>query len=214
MMFWEDRCAAWGRVLIFEQNIGKKTIMKKLMVMLAAVAMAACAQANVVKSYITVYEKDSNPADANASWYSCYFMTADAITTATGGSVDSVDAAAYAEWLQTNFADNKAATTSNASLVMPTSDSGYASQYNQYGFKYEVPPEQDKAFLAVCFFDNDTDHAFKIAKKTSQFYAFDDQECQGTGWTAAPSTEAIPEPTSGLMLLLGLAGLALKRKAV
>lgn len=211
-MFWEDRCAAWGRVSIFEQNGRKKNDMKKLMVMFLGVAMAACAQASW--SYITAYEKDSSPADANASWYSCYFMTADAITTATGGSVASVDAAAYAAWLQSNFADNKAATTSNASFVMPTSNYMYVSRYNQYGFDYEVPSEQSKAYLAVCFFDNDTDHAFKIAKKTSQFYAFDDQECQGTDWTPAPSTEAIPEPTSGLMLLLGLAGLALKRKAV
>ena len=34
----------------------------------------------------------------------------------------------------------------------------------------------------------------------------------GTGSATAWSTAAVPEPTSGLLLLLGMAGLALKRK--
>ena len=33
-----------------------------------------------------------------------------------------------------------------------------------------------------------------------------------TGWTAVASTPVIPEPTSGLLLLLGVAGLALRRR--
>ncbi len=47
------------------------------------------------------------------------------------------------------------------------------------------------------------------AKATSQAAAFDASAgYQGAGWYAA----AVPEPTSGLLMLLGIAGLALKRK--
>lgn len=185
--------------------------------MLAAVAMAACAQANLVNSSITAYEKDSSPAVANASWYSCYFMTADAITTAAGGAVASVDAAAYTTWLQSNFADNKAATVSNASFTMPTDNASYNDNRGQYIFSYDDASglPGGTMYLAVCFFDNQTDSAFKIIDYYDNFYWTDDYGMPNN-WIAAPASSGtnVPEPTSGLMLLLGLAGLALKRKAV
>lgn len=191
----------------------KENDMKKLMVMFLGVAFAACAMAFDVESYITPYEKDTNPCDANVSWYSYYFMTADAITAATGGSVTSVDAAAYAEWLQTNFADNKAATVSNASFILlPTENSYFNSEYGQYALLADSPMFAAIDFLGVCFFDNQTDSAFEIIKENDICYDVDDYGV--SNWIPVSSTTNVPEPTSGLMLLLGLAGLALKRKAV
>jgi len=35
---------------------------------------------------------------------------------------------------------------------------------------------------------------------------------QGAGWYSVATPSPIPEPTSGLLMLLGVAGLALKRK--
>ncbi len=43
---------------------------------------------------------------------------------------------------------------------------------------------------------------------------FNDDTCATSGWQSytAPGPSPVPEPTSGLMMLIGLAGLALKRK--
>jgi len=68
-------------------------------------------------------------------------------------------------------------------------------------------------YLAVVLYENGVDQAVRIfgnADWTGDSVAFDSQAGGMVGgWTAAA---IVPEPTSGLMLLLGLAGLALKRK--
>ena len=50
------------------------------------------------------------------------------------------------------------------------------------------------------------------AKTSSQAGAFDTATFSSAGWYNKTSTEPIPEPTSGLLMLLGFAGLALRRK--
>ena len=50
------------------------------------------------------------------------------------------------------------------------------------------------------------------AKTSSQAGAFDTATFGSAGWYNKTSTEPIPEPTSGLLMLLGFAGLALRRK--
>lgn len=194
----------------------KENDMKKLIMMLAAVAMAACAMANDSECWISTYSKDTAPSTANASWYSCYFLDLDAAKVATGGAVTTVNKDAYAAWLQANFANNKAATIAGAQLpVTANADTYYEMVVDQYVFLFSAPTLGDiKEFYAVCFFDNGSEQAFKVGTPEDNLFFLDDLGEYCTEWTAAPSTTNVPEPTSGLMLLLGLAGLALKRKAV
>ena len=50
------------------------------------------------------------------------------------------------------------------------------------------------------------------AKSSSQAAAFDKATFGDAGWYKKQSSEPIPEPTSGLLMLLGFAGLALRRR--
>ena len=165
--------------------------MKKIIMMLLGVVFATGASA-LDESTCRPYSADTNPAAANASWYSCYFLDLDNIKAATANSVTTVDRDAYANWLKANdfanFAANTAATKSNASFtVIGDSNSDYDD--GDYGFYYTSPRFERKGFLAVLFFDNDTNHGFQVVSRTGGLYYGFDDEISATGWIAAPSTK-------------------------
>ncbi len=56
----------------------------------------------------------------------------------------------------------------------------------------------------ICLIDNQDDYSIASAKSASSGFS-------GAGWYSV-ATSSVPEPTSGLLMLLGVAGLALKRK--
>ena len=87
----------------------------------------------------------------------------------------------------------------------------------------------DKASFAIVFYDGDKyDYLYSVnttsgavgdALKTSVIYndlsgqtGLDPQYGMGGSSTAGAIVNAVPEPTSGLLLLLGVAGLALRRR--
>ena len=160
--------------------------MKKLMVMAMAIGMAVAAQAALCSwSYYTT--------DGSAMAGTAYLVLGSSAQTTWDSlaavQLASVDSAA----LTGGYGES---TGDSASFVKGQVNNAYVVLVNDAEDKYGVTEVKDlKDFV---YAENDNPPAYS-------FYDFADVK-------ATESFGAVPEPTSGLLLLLGVAGLALRRK--
>ena len=185
--------------------------MKKLMIAFAAVALAAAAQAatvdwkfnskNTIKTYaggngasITVYLLDTGATD--------YSKTLAGIA---DGSITSANIASKAGYLTSGVTGASGASVGKAS-----------------GSATVASPGVDYSMVFVYFETVDTKNYYYLSgAQTGTSYDGSAEYPTGTTATWASSnyaqsnwhqTSSVPEPTSGLLMLLGMAGLALRRK--
>jgi len=182
-----------------------KTIIATVLAAFSLSAFAAGSWATVnTKEYA---KGDKEPSTAKATNYAAYYCTVAAAEQMFGGStVDVIN-----DYLVKNFSDGKAAMGKTAGSVAIDQQASYAD--GQYAFtEYYGTDIAQGEYLAVTFFENATLQAFRVFGKENAVWdvgtlTFDDQAAGTVGdWTT------VPEPTSGLLFLLGSALLALKRK--
>ena len=195
-----------------EGTKGKRK-MKKLMIALAAVAVAAVAQAASINWTVAAnswYLSDgTTKAGMGTTVYLINAASWDTIETAIKGGATSfttadtgilaVGATANAKGLISE------STATSTSLIAGTS----------YDFAYLVFDTTDasdvkyfaSASLAKAAYDP-TDATYSETTKITFMAAQYTTSTLSGGWQSA----AVPEPTSGLLMLLGMAGLALRRK--
>ena len=181
--------------------------MKKLMVALGAVAMAACAQAAAMNWSAEVAKKLSAVDETYAGYtvYLCESLAADGFTseadianyvygtggtsgtTAKQGSRSPYKYSAIGTAVGIDAADVGMQTV--YAVVVSKDGKGYWTASTQ-GEVYTTALEPEKA-------------VFDFSSTITTAY---------TPWAGAPGPGPVPEPTSGLLLLLGVAGLALRRK--
>lgn len=184
--------------------------MKKLMVALAAVAMAAGVQAASwswgSSSYAAVTPGGSDPLGGASIYLFFGYASSSDANTAKGELLSSLRAGnAISGYTQSGTldADGKLATAEftgpegklYAFAVILADDAAGNSYMLQTANKNATAMDVGEAMLT-----------FDISSTTLKGF---DVTGTGAGWYM---TAAAPEPTSGLLLLLGMAGLALKRK--
>ena len=181
--------------------------MKKIMIAVCAVAVAAVAQAAALNWGGAI--SDPTGTTELSAGTMAYLVYSDASFVGTGASFDGT----------------KLTKGSDTLATMVSSHSITASEATNWEFMetYGNPGKDVNGYFAVLISDNG-------AQPKYSFYALD--QVTGTtasspttsrvvSWADAPTglaasgyivTGSVPEPTSGLLLLLGMAGLALRRK--
>jgi hypothetical protein len=194
--------------------------MKKLMIALAAVACATAVQAAAFSWATTTKFTDSAGT---------VITTSDGYTAAlNGGSIVLVKLAALSEGPGYDWANATVVAGQDAPTIKTTAPNSTKGRLNAtYGFSYDdvTPannPIKNGDILGVMFKDSEgklsqlvyasdmattVDDVYVVSGLTSDTWSGD-----GFVYATGGNFTAVPEPTSGLLLLLGMAGLALRRR--
>ena len=202
--------------------------MKKLMIAVAAMAVGLVANAGAVSwTFNGVAGSTSNPLSAKDQ-YVAYLFIADA-TTAVDSSVYSSVLTQLTE--KGKDADLSKFTYYTAKNTMFGGKAKFSSNNGSYTGSADALTYVS-AFAVIIDADSLVNAKnYMIAKTTTTTYSSDgimmtqgfgeqgdkvfswgNQSTSGASWTAMPSGSSVPEPTSGMLLMFGLATLALRRR--
>lgn len=174
--------------------------MKKLTVMIAVVAMAIASQAASIKWSYSSAANDATYADT--TWY---LISATALPTAT----DFENASDFQDWLgnQDYTGQNKVTTYNKATKKYANSMTATADSITSAKDYYIVIVNSDESKVQL---------SQLIDGSTAVFGELDTPittsiTTSGT-WMDVAGGSSVPEPTTGVLVLIGMAGLALRRR--
>ena len=190
--------------------------MKKLMLVAAVAAMAFGAKADyscgLSTSYLVAAKGDENPNTSvvRSGYYQVYIIQN------AGADVNAV-----ADYVK---GKTVAQIASEATVTYDFAKGNSTYSHGQYYYSYadasrsigiDINPYQ--AYFVSFYGETPTEFcvvANHPTKAELNTLYYDDETNATSGWQSytAPGPAPIPEPTSGLLLLIGVAGLALKRK--
>ena len=191
--------------------------MKKLMLVAAVAAMSVMSakaeySCDLYSATVANAKGDENPGDSviRSGYYQAYIIqNAGADVNAVADYVNGKTVAQIASEAKVTytFAESYFNWRYSYSWRDASQDTGIdINPYQAYLVSfYGTPGETPTEFFVVA-----NDLSFAV----DDDLLFNDDTCATSGWQSytAPGPAPIPEPTSGLLLLIGVAGLALKRK--
>ncbi len=181
--------------------------MKKLMFMLAAVAVAACTQAASV-NWTCTNVKDG---DGNAISGVAYFINAATLSQDAFKALDGADAfntalsGMYSYTPATAGKYTVAATDAVANSTLGLSD---ATAYSVYLAVFDTATITDTSK----YYLTEVKPLTTMSGTDSASLKWGSQSTASQAAGAWGSVSPVPEPTSGLLMLIGMAGLALRRR--
>ena len=174
--------------------------MKKLIVAAAMVCAAAFAQAATVNWNISNVKADGGTAPT-AGWAVMAFYTE---VGAGSGAIESAIASKTAGTLAFDTATLAVSMSKGKVAARDGNATGITDTSKNYDFYFVVFNNSDAASATQYAIVSDTDKAY--SGMDAKFTA------SGNFSSATWQTASVPEPTSGLLMLLGVAGLALRRR--
>jgi len=182
--------------------------MKKLMILAAAVVASVAANAAAIEwgsGTITLADSTTAGKDAVAG----YLFLVDATTYATYSGITDAKAlsdAVYAAYGSKTATASQTGSSTKKGVVKLSDTTEYSSGNTAYGIILYTEGDNYMGNYATYTFESSMDTTIGNLATTIG------GDIGGGSTATAWSTAAVPEPTSGLLLLLGMAGLALKRK--
>lgn len=186
--------------------------MKKLIIALAAIALAIGARAATVNWIMAgVYKPETTTA---ASGYVAYLF-ADSVsaslsetysTVAQSAVVTAITTGKFGDVVGKAIATGTTGTAGNIAVsgIAPTGGFGAGDSISVYAVIFDAATYGAAENYATTAADKTASYTSSTGSKSVSWSNF--SSTTGQGWTA------VPEPTSGLLMLLGMAGLALRRK--
>lgn len=185
--------------------------MKKLIIALAAVVVSAAVQASSVNWTCTNVKDSSGNAIASGSL--AYFIAASTDISSTILALEGKGASEVASALSPYYSYHNADAgkfTVDVANAVPVSDLGIADAQSYKAFLVVFDTASitdDSKFYVTAAKDLET-----LTGDYAQTVKFGSQSTPSTATGAWHDVASIPEPTSGLLLVLGMAGLALRRR--
>ncbi len=192
--------------------------MKKLMFMLGTVAVAACAQAASVYWTCTYVAKGAENYVDNGL---AFFVNASTLSQAdmlalNGKGADAISSALSGFYSYSGGADGKYSVAKDAAVANATLGLADATASQAYLVIFDTATITD----ASKFYVTDVESFNTLSGTETKAVKWGDQEDRSSAAGAWSSVKAAdpeppidsPEPTSGLLMLIGAAGLALRRK--
>lgn len=187
--------------------------MKKALVAVALGVVACTVHAATLNWAITNIKTPADSTVAGSGYMSYLFMTAQTVSSTTGdnfgvanttvdAAIAALTAGTFADYASTYAAASKAATA--AGLV--TGATGYYANFNA--------GDALSAFAVIIDAGSpaNVQHYIVTPTMSTSWTSGTGAKQLNFGTQASATWTAVPEPTSGLLMLLGMAGLALRRR--